>query len=57
MPKKLKVGTRWDFSTSMMSQNSKKIEEGPFGGENVLEKKLYNAEKKLKGGGSFSLGR
>ena len=30
MPKKLKGGTLWDFSTSVLSENSKKIEGGPF---------------------------
>ena len=48
MPKKLKGGTLWDFSTSILSQNSKKIEEGPFGGF-FFGKKSRSAEKKLKG--------
>ena len=47
MPKKLKGGTLWDFSTSILSQNSEKIEAGPFG-EFFLEKKSHNAEKKLE---------
>ena len=38
MPKKLKGGTLWDFSTSVLSENSKKIEGGPFG-EFFFEKK------------------
>ena len=33
MPKKLKGRTLWDFSTSILLQNSKKIEGGPFRGE------------------------
>ena len=40
MPKKLKGGTLWDFSTSILSQNSKKIEGGPFG-------KFFSSEKNL----------
>ena len=43
MPKKLKGGTLWDFSTSMLSQISKKNLEGPVG--NFFEKKSRNAEK------------
>ena len=30
MPKKLKGGTLWDFSTSVLSENSKKLKGGPF---------------------------
>ena len=45
MPKKLKGGTFLDFSTSILSQNSKKIEGGPFGENFFPEKKSRNAEK------------
>ena len=31
MPKKLKGGTLWDFSTSILSQKNQKMEGGPFG--------------------------
>ena len=48
MPKKLKGGTLWDFSTSILSQNSKKIEGGPFGGKK-FRKKVAQYRKKLKG--------
>ena len=39
MPKKLKGGTLWDFSTSVLSENSKKLKGGPFG-EIFFEKSL-----------------
>ena len=44
MPKKTERGTLWDFSTSILSQNSKKIEGGPFG-EKILRKMSRSAEK------------
>ena len=37
-------GSLWDFSTSILSQNSEKIE-----GEKIFREKSRNAEKKLKG--------
>ena len=40
MPKKLKGGTLWDFSTSVLSENSKKIEGGPLGKKFFSEKSL-----------------
>ena len=44
MPKKLKGGALWNFSTSILSQNSEKIEGGPFG--DFFRKKMsHNAEK------------
>ena len=46
MPKKIGRGTLWDFSTSILSQNSKKIE-GPFG--IFSKKKSHNAEKTKRG--------
>ena len=49
--KKLKGGTLWDFPTSILSQNSKKFEGGPFGQKkNFPEKKSRSAEKNWKGG-------
>ena len=45
MPKKTERGTLWDFPTSILSQNRKKIEGGPFGEKNVSGKKSHNAEK------------
>ena len=45
MPKKLKEETLWDFSSSFLSQNSKKIEGGPFGKIFFSKKKSDNAEK------------
>ena len=47
--KKLKGGTLWDFPTSILSQNSKKIEGGPFGRKKIPEKKSRSAEKNWKG--------
>ena len=44
MPKKLKGGTLWDFSTSILSQNSKKIEGDPLG-EKFSPKKVAMAKK------------
>ena len=42
MPKKLRGGgTLWDVSTSILSQNSKKIEGGPLG-KSFLPKKSRN---------------
>ena len=46
--KKLKGRTLWDFSTSILSQNSKKNESGPFGGKK-FEKKSHSAETNLFG--------
>ena len=51
--KKLKGGTLWDFPTSILSQNSKKIEGGPFEEKN-FRKKSRSAEKKLEGGTLWS---
>ena len=39
MPKKLKGGTLWGFPTSILSQNIKKMQGGPFG-EKIPEKKF-----------------
>ena len=35
MPKKLKGGTLWDFSTSILSQNMKKLKKIFFSGKNL----------------------
>ena len=48
--KKLKGGTLWDFLTSILSQNIKKMPGGPFG------KKSLAVPKKMKGG-VFGLAR
>ena len=45
----MKRGTLWDFSTSILSQNSKKIEREPFG-EKIFAEKISQCRKKLKGG-------
>ena len=42
--KKSERGTIWDFSTSILSQNSEKFEGGPFM-DNFLGKMSHNAEK------------
>ena len=49
MPKKLKGGTLWDFSTSILSQNSKKIEGGPFGETLFREKSLAVPKQSERG--------
>ena len=50
--KKLKGGTLWDFSTSILSQNIKKNAGGPFG-KNFFRKSL-TVPKKMKGGTLWS---
>ena len=52
-PKKLKGRTLWDFSTSILLQNSKKIEGEPFGKINFSKKSLA-VPKKMKGGTLWS---
>ena len=47
--KKLKGGTLWDFSTSILSQNIKKMQGGPFGEKFFFEKKSRSAEKNERG--------
>ena len=42
MPKKLKGGTLWDFPTSILSQNIKKMQGGPF------ERKKYRKKNPKK---------
>ena len=51
--KKLKGGRLWDFSTSIQSQNSEKIEGDPLG---IFFRKKSQCRKKMKGG-PFSLVR
>ena len=46
MPKKLKGRTLWDFSTSILLQNSKKIEGGAFRGEKSFFEKRRTVPKK-----------
>ena len=48
MPKKLKVETLWDFSTSILAENIKKLKGGPFGEKKILEKKSHRAENTLR---------
>ena len=48
MPKKLKRGTLWDFSTSILSQNIKKMQAGPFGEKN--SEKMSRSAKKIERG-------
>ena len=50
VPKNLKGGTFWDFQTSIMFQNIKKIEGGTLWCyQKIFEKKFHSAEKsKLK---------
>ena len=45
MPKKTEGGILWDFSTSILSQNSKKNEGGLFGVNFFFKKNVQNAEK------------
>ena len=45
MPKETGRGTLWDFSTSILSQNSEKIEEGPLG---IFFRKMSHNEEKTQ---------
>ena len=45
--RKNKRGTLCDFSTSSLSQNSKRIEERPFGGKKIFEKSRTMPKKPL----------
>ena len=47
MPKKLKGGTLWDFSTSILSQNIKKMQGGPF--REIFSKSLAVPKKNERG--------
>ena len=52
---KLKGGTLWDFSTSILSQNIIKMQGDPLGGK-FFSKKSLAVPKKMKGG-PFGLAR
>ena len=52
---KLKGENLWDFSTSILTQNIKKMQGRPFG-ENFFSKKSLAVPKKMKGG-PFGLAR
>ena len=59
MPKKLKGGTLWDFPTSILSQNIKKMQGDPLREKNSKKnpkKNVSQCRKKLKGG-LFGLAR
>ena len=47
--KKLKGGTLWDFSTSILSQNIKKMQGDPLGKKFFRKKKSRSAEKNERG--------
>ena len=49
---KLKGGTLWDFLTSILSQNIKKMQGDPLG-KNFFRKKSLAVPKKMKGGKSL----
>ena len=46
----MKGGTLWDFPTSILSQNSKNIEGGPFEEKNFFRKKSLTMPKKTESG-------
>ena len=48
VPKNLKGGTFWDFQTSIMFQNIKKVEGGPFGTIKKFSKKSLIVPKKIQ---------
>ena len=48
--KKLKGGTLWNFPTSILSQNSKKLKGGPFGDKKKFRKKSRTVPKKTQRG-------
>ena len=57
MPKKLKGGTLWDFPTSILSQNIKKIQGGPFEDKKFrkkIRKKCLAVPKKIERGNLWS---
>ena len=47
MPKQMKGGTLWDFSTCILSENIKKVKVGLFG-EKKIRKKSLRAENTLR---------
>ena len=48
--KKLKGGTLWNFPTSILSQNSKKLKGGPFRDKKKFRKKSRTVPKKTQRG-------
>ena len=52
--KKLEGGTLWDFPTSILSQNSKKVEGGDPLKKKNSGKKVSQCRKKLEGGTLWS---
>ena len=52
MPIKLKRGTLWDFPTSILSQNIKKMQGGPFE-EKKFRKNVSQCQKKIERGDSL----
>ena len=52
MPKKTERGTLWDFPTSILSQNIKKMQGGPFE-EKKIRKKCLAVPKKIERGDSL----
>ena len=55
MPKKTERGDLWDFPTSILSQNIKKMQ-GTLWGKTISEKNVSQCRKKLKVG-LFGLAR
>ena len=53
MPKKTERGALWDFPTSILSQNRKKLKGEPFG-EIFFRKKSLTMPKKTEGGTLWS---
>ena len=55
MPKKLKGGTLWDFPTSILSQNIKKMQGDPLRKKNrkKSEKNVSQCRKKIERGDSL----
>ena len=52
--RKTERGTLWDFPTSILTRNSKKIEGGTIWEKNFPRKKVSQCRKKLKGGTLWS---
>ena len=50
VPKKTERGTLWNFPTSILSQNSKKLKGGPFGDKKKFRKKSRTVPKKTQRG-------
>ena len=52
---KLKGGTLWDFPTSILTQNSKKLKGRPFGEKKIHPEKKSRSSEKIKGGTLWSI--